>query len=1451
MATFQNTLSLDVAPLLAALQKAAQQAKGLQDSLGGSIKPDITAAVAAFNQVEKEAKDASRVIVSELKEAGVAGGRALGDGIGKADIKGKLGNLANDVKSGLGSAFGASALGGIIGGGIAGAVSAGASAIVQGIGEVISIGSQFEQSVAGLSSITGQTGESLDGLAQRARDLAKEFGGDATTQVAAFQGILSKFGPALANTPNELGTISTNVNTLAKAAGLDAQGAMDALTNSMLQFGVNVSDAGEAASQSTRFINVLAKGAQDGAAEIPQVAQAILQAGVAAKGANVSFEETNAALQALAIGGKVGSEAGIGLRNVINLLIKGGSEQEKVLKKVGLSYAELGSTLTTKGLGAALEKLNGGLGQFGTAAEKSAALATLFGAENSSTAGILLQNTKTIKDFTASFTEAGQVQGRSGVAFQQAATNMATFSEFVSRAKANLADFAIEVFNGGKALGGFFVNILSGPLGKVVDQIKATFTTLFNTLKPILAIIGAAIITNIVVTITTIASVTRTVFDVVNRVFQGFLRAIEPLKKALEDAFGGFGDAADPMQIFTDALNIVTTIIVGAGEIIGEFAGLIIEFVTPGIQFLAQAIANVVKFFTGQKKETKGVADETKKAVPLIDQLKRFILEVRAAIAGATAGFREFKTILGEVGAAIANFDFGKALALLTGSGDRLKKAYSEGRAEVIKTKQAEEEAAAAAKKQEEAEQAAADAAGKKNKAKAKDGKTALELAKEALKAAQDELDLQQQAFETTIKEAAAKEGRSKLSDEELLRIEQNKLDLETKRIDKIKEILRLQTDDAGRVISTQVALVGKDGKREDVIEDLDDLLLEAREKAAQTQLSINAKIAVDPKEVLDQVKSAVKDANDTFKNLGEQLAESSITPDAFNQSVDSLAATLKNNKDRLEEQLAINPQVRVDPKIQKQFKDQIEELEKQITDLEAKAEAARAKSRLAGAKQRIEDNKLILDKISAERERAEKAGQKLDEKRAKELADAELKAKLAILDDQAAIELAGIKSVGDARIAEERRIVERLNLERSKLIATDATQATDFTKLADALQAGAGESAKILANAIQDLFGAFDDEESKRTAKLRDELNARQVALDAALAEGKVTYTQYVEELNKLDAQRTTQATSNAKTLEGDLAAIFQKVTSNLIPKQDETNKATEEQLAQLRISYKKGEITQKDYEQKSLAITKAREEKKTALEVAEQAAREVIAGRANKIAADNFAAFTKNADNTGLAFRDLAEAGAASFVALVASGEEANAALNTVLVQLIKSLVNKYIPLIFSNYLAFIPPPFNAIAATAAIAGLNSLVDQYLSGAESGVVGIDGSYRKRPGATDTIPLMVARGESIINAKATARERDLLKFINDGGSSLDWFRRNIDTSSFQQVPRATTGAVDTSELRALRAEVVELRRVTAGLGADISRRTEVRGELSADGDSLRVVIGRANRRELGRKMRG
>ena len=437
-------LGLDANGLFAGLQKAFSEVLKLN-----TLKIDLNEApaIADLNKIETEAKGTGDAI-----------DKNIGDSVD--NVKDKIGGLSDSFK------------GAFAGGALAGIGANLAQGLVDGFSTAIEAGTKFETALQSVAAVTGVSGAGLNDLGERAKDLAAKFGGSATTQLEAFQTVLSKFGPDLAKTPEALGTVSENVNILAKAAGLDAKQAVDALSNSMLQFGVDASDPAKLAEESGRFINVLAASAKVGAAEIPQVGEAILQAGVAASSVGVSFEETNAAIQGLAIGGKVGSEAGIALRNVMTKLISGGTEQAAVLSSVGLSYDELGTKLTTSaeqggGLASTLELLQGGLSKIEDPAKRAAAMSKLFGAENASAAGILLKQVNNIKAFTIGVTGTTE-------ATDQAAINMNTLTERMSVLKANLEAGLISAF-------------------QILAPIVTGFIDNFSSFVPVLAAVGTAL----------------------------------------------------------------------------------------------------------------------------------------------------------------------------------------------------------------------------------------------------------------------------------------------------------------------------------------------------------------------------------------------------------------------------------------------------------------------------------------------------------------------------------------------------------------------------------------------------------------------------------------------------------------------------------------------------------------------------------------------------------------------------------------------------------------------------------------------------------------------------------------------------------------------------------------------------------------------------------------------
>ncbi len=355
----------------------------------------------------------------------------------------------------------------------------------QGLSDIVSVGNSYESTLAAVGAITGSSGDQLNVLGDSARDLAKQFGGSASDQLKSFQGILSKFGPAIGDNPAALGLMAKNVNILSSASGDDAAKSMEAITGSMLQFGLVSGDAAKDAATSTRIIDGLAASAKVGAAEIPEVADAIKVAGSAARGAGLSFESANAAIQVLALGNIKGSEAGTGLRNVLGLLQKASGPAEDALKKMGISSKDLGETLTKEGLPKALEKIKTGMGTLGSAAEKNAALITIFGSENSAVVGTMLNNLDKFGEYETGIKKAVQ-EGAAGVdgAVAQANVRLATADAISSRIKAQVQDLFISVT---KTLGsGFSASITA------LNQIAPSITGIAAA-KPLVASTFAAL----------------------------------------------------------------------------------------------------------------------------------------------------------------------------------------------------------------------------------------------------------------------------------------------------------------------------------------------------------------------------------------------------------------------------------------------------------------------------------------------------------------------------------------------------------------------------------------------------------------------------------------------------------------------------------------------------------------------------------------------------------------------------------------------------------------------------------------------------------------------------------------------------------------------------------------------------------------------------------------------
>ena len=351
------------------------------------------------------------------------------------------------------------------------AASQGFLNITQKFSEAAQVGADYEKSLLDVAAITGITGDDLDKLGDKARKLAKEFGGTATDNLATFQTILSRLGPQIGESDEALAKMGSYANTLAKTMGGDVVGATDALTTSMLQFKVNLDDPIAAAAEMERMMNVMAAGAKEGAAEVPQIAQALVQAGGAAKLSNVSFEETNAALQALAQSGKYGAEAGVGLRNVLikmNAPSALSKEATNMLAAYGVNMQKVSDT--TVPFAERLKELQK-IGQ------NTDVLAAVFGAENIQAAQGLINTAQAQAELTQ------QISG-TNVATEQATIVMSGWSEWMGRCKAWLDDLKIGSFSFTKVLG-----VVGDSLGGVISTL-GDMGSAYSGLAPVVKALG-------------------------------------------------------------------------------------------------------------------------------------------------------------------------------------------------------------------------------------------------------------------------------------------------------------------------------------------------------------------------------------------------------------------------------------------------------------------------------------------------------------------------------------------------------------------------------------------------------------------------------------------------------------------------------------------------------------------------------------------------------------------------------------------------------------------------------------------------------------------------------------------------------------------------------------------------------------------------------------------------
>ncbi len=505
--------------------------------------------------------------------------------------------------------------------------------VTSALSTVFEAGQQFEQALARVQAITGVTGEKLEGLGQRARQLAQEFGGSASAYLDSFVQLLSRLGPQIASQPEALERMARSVATLSAAAGINAQQAVDALTTAVLQFGVSLDDPAAAAEKMEEMLNVMAAGAKEGAAEIPQIAAALKVAGVAAKQTGVSFAEANAALQVLAKGGKEGAEAGTALRNVLSRLAEIEfipEDAQKALLTAGVDMQKLADA--TVPLSEKLRILQ-------QAQLDIAQVTQIFGVENAAAAQILIQGA----DAVASL---GQAITGTKTAFEQAQimqnTTAAAIERFraqVENAMISLYDFAgkavVQVVQGGAQLGQMFSGLAGAMAVLPMDRLSGALRLVkgqFARLAPAVRAAWAAMTGPVGLAVAAVAALGAVIYKIVVATEEGakaFRNIGIVIQTVVENALGLLGKLADAL---VTALNPANWFSGEAQQALGELGKAITEVVDAAQQRIGQAdFAGAIKQSLSALEQYKvglKVQADTRQVQQQVEQLQQQIQQV-------------------------------------------------------------------------------------------------------------------------------------------------------------------------------------------------------------------------------------------------------------------------------------------------------------------------------------------------------------------------------------------------------------------------------------------------------------------------------------------------------------------------------------------------------------------------------------------------------------------------------------------------------------------------------------------------------------------------------------------------------------------------------------------------------------------------------------------------------
>ena len=484
-----------------------------------------------------------------------------------------------------------------------GAIAALGTAAGAGITAAVKVGTSFEAEMSKVSAISGATGETLQALTDKAKEMGVK------TKFSASESAEAMEYMAMAGwkTEDMLSGIEGVMN-LAAASGESLATTSDIVTDALTAFGMSASD-------STHFADVLAAASSNANTNVSMMGETFKYVAPVAGALGYSVEDCGVAIGLMANSGIKAGQAGTALRSILSRMTKPTTEVQEAMDQLGISLTD--SQGNVKSLDAVMGDLRTSFKGL-SKAEQTQLASSIAGQEAMS--GLLAIVNASDADFSKL---KSSIYNADGAAAEMAATMQDNLSGQLTILKSEAEGLGIEIYesieiplknmaaagvdalsklNEAYSSGGFagFIDELGSEIGTQVDQMITTMQTK-----------GSEIIESLCNGITSALP---------NLIAQG-----SSMMNSLLQAI-----TANRPAIISGGISIVATLIEG---IAGQLPTLIPTAVNMVVTLVGSLLSNVDKIVNAGIKLLIGLAQGLVNALPqLINKAPTIIGKLATAI---------------------------------------------------------------------------------------------------------------------------------------------------------------------------------------------------------------------------------------------------------------------------------------------------------------------------------------------------------------------------------------------------------------------------------------------------------------------------------------------------------------------------------------------------------------------------------------------------------------------------------------------------------------------------------------------------------------------------------------------------------------------------------------------------------------------------------------------------